>query len=86
MRWDGAPWRVDAAGVPSDRPRFRRYLFEPDARCVGEAEEREGPGGDRVLVSHTLPDQQRQGVVLPDEEFPVYGLRALAEPERHEQA
>ncbi len=61
-------------------------MLELDARRVGEAEERAGPSGDRVLVSDTFPDKQRQRVAVTDDEFPVQGLHALAEPERHEQA
>ena len=82
----GTPKRTDATGVLPIRAALSARRLELDACRVGEAEERAGPSRDRVLVSDTFPDQERQGVAVADDEFPFQGLRPLVEEKRHEQA
>ena len=66
-------------------PRCLPGGVELNARRVGEAEERAGPGHDRVPVLDTLADQDRQGVAVAEDQLPVQGLRPRAEAEGHEQ-
>src|SRR5690348_4973535 len=46
--------------------RCRRCLLDLAARGCGEAEERAGPSGDRVLVCDTFADEVRQWVAVAD--------------------